>query len=107
MKTKPSDWAYVKASNIFLFYLTIWAAPLLAIATYTNIFIGPATLKPTPEGYEPKEEEYERHPITRWMAKNYHMSEQQKHEMELHARWEGHNEGLRKQLFAEVNFFVH
>ena len=102
MKTKASDWSWIRMSNLFLFYATLWAAPFLAIATYTNVFIGPAKLQPIPEGYEPREEEYERHPITRWMAKNYHLSEQQKHEMELHGRWEAYNEALRKQLFAEV-----
>ena len=47
------------------FYSMVVAAPLLAVTAYANIFIGSVKLKPIPEGYEPKEEEYERHPISR------------------------------------------
>ena len=55
--------------EIMAFYTILVAAPLLAATAYTNIFIGEAKLKPIPEGYEPREEEYERKPITRYVNK--------------------------------------
>ena len=65
MNIVPTRWYDLQFREILAFYGIIVAAPLIAISTYCNIFIGSAKLKPIPEGYEPKEEEYERHPITR------------------------------------------
>jgi NADH dehydrogenase (ubiquinone) 1 beta subcomplex subunit 5 len=36
------------------------AIPLGLLTLYVNIFIGPATLVPIPEGYIPQDHEYER-----------------------------------------------
>ena len=44
---------------VFL-WSTIWAIPCATYVAYNTIFIGPAILQPTPEGYEPEECEYER-----------------------------------------------
>ena len=63
----PSRWTDLQFREILAFYSIIIATPLLAITTYCNIFIGSAKLKPIPEGYEPREEEYERHPISRYV----------------------------------------
>ena len=65
MNIVPTRWYDLQFREIMAFYSIIVAAPLIAISTYCNIFIGSAKLKPIPDGYEPKEEEYERHPITR------------------------------------------
>ena len=65
MNIVPSRWMDLQFREIMAFYSIIVATPLIAISTYVNIFIGQGKLKPIPEGYEPKEEEYERHPITR------------------------------------------
>lgn len=65
MNIVPTRWYDLEFRELFSFYLTLVAAPLVAISLCSNIFIGTATLKPIPEGYEPREEEYERHPITR------------------------------------------
>lgn len=40
------------------FYFLLGLIPAGAIILYCNIFIGPATLKEIPEGYEPKPWEY-------------------------------------------------
>ena len=44
---------------VFL-WSTIWAIPCATYVAYNTIFIGPAILQPTPEGYVPEEHEYER-----------------------------------------------
>ena len=40
-------------------------APFAALTLYANVFIGPAKIAPIPDGYEPLDEEYSYHPITR------------------------------------------
>ena len=65
MNIVPSRWNDLQFREILAFSSIIVAAPLLAVTTYVNIFIGSAKLTPIPDGYEPKEEEYERHPISR------------------------------------------
>ena len=65
MSIVPTRWYDLEFKELFSFYLAVCAAPLVAISLYSNIFIGTASLKPIPEGYEPREEEYERHPISR------------------------------------------
>ena len=47
-------------------------------------FKGPATLKATPEGYEPQEEEYEKYYITRLLHPIFFTTEQQRHEIQLY-----------------------
>ena len=73
--------------NIVHMSYMAWLVPLGAIATYCNIFIGPAKLEPIPEGYVPKEHEYHRHPIARWFASVY-PSYQQCYEIMLHRDWQ-------------------
>ena len=69
-------------------YLLIWGIPITSVILYCNIKIGPAKLQPIPEGYNPSQDEYFRHPITRWMAKNVYPSEQQEYEKNMHYTWE-------------------
>merc|ERR1711963_140890 len=102
MQTVPSMWAWYKSMDVLLFWITIVAAPLVACSVYANIFIGPAKLKPIPEGYEPREDEYDVHPITRWFTRNVYISQQQRHEMLLHEKWEMTNTIRQNQLMAEV-----
>jgi len=61
------------------------ATPVVALITYLNIVKGPGKLSVIPEGYEPKEYEYERHPLTRLVIKmNMFKSQQEIHELRLH-----------------------
>ena len=69
MNVVPSRWSDLQFREIMTFYSILVAAPLLTITAYCNLFIGEAKLKPIPEGYEPREEEYERKPITRYVNK--------------------------------------
>lgn len=67
----PSDWSWKKYKDIFNLYFLVAAIPLGLFSTYCNIVFGPAVLSETPEGYVPKNYEYERSPVTRrfmrWM----------------------------------------
>ena len=65
MNILPTKWDDLQFREYLAFYFTLLGAPLLMVSAYANICIGSAKLKPIPEGYEPKEEEYERHPISR------------------------------------------
>ena len=66
MNIVPTRWYDLQLREYMALYLTIVATPFLALSAYANIKIGSAKLKPIPEGYVPKEEEYERHPISRY-----------------------------------------
>ena len=68
MNIVPSRWHDLSLREYMAFYLTIVATPFLALSAYANIKIGSAKLQPIPEGYVPKEEEYERHPISRYYS---------------------------------------
>jgi hypothetical protein len=61
----PTRWNYLMFKDMLHFYVIIVATPLLAVIAYANICVGSAKLAAIPEGYEPKEWEYEPHPITR------------------------------------------
>lgn len=54
----PSRWQWNKFKDFVHLYLAIGLIPVGLIVAYTNIFIGPATLSETPEGYVPKHWEY-------------------------------------------------
>jgi len=83
----PSNWTWYKFKDFCHFYLMIGMFPTVAIATYCNLMIGPATLSPMPEGYTPKEYEYQRHPITRFIARYAWSNYQESYEKTLHLNW--------------------
>ncbi|XP_023946495.2 NADH dehydrogenase [ubiquinone] 1 beta subcomplex subunit 5, mitochondrial [Bicyclus anynana] len=84
MALQPSRWQWHKFKDMFHYYLMVGFIPVGAIIFYTNVFIGPAQLTPTPEDYHPKHWEYHRHPITRFIARYIHNSPQQEYEKFLH-----------------------
>ena len=65
LNIRDSQWQAKTAFNWGMFWLSVFAAPLLSISAYAALFIGDAKLAPIPEGYEPQEHEYEKKPITR------------------------------------------
>lgn len=83
----PSNWGWYKFKDYLHFYFMVGMIPCVAIATYCNLFIGPATLAPIPEGYAPKEYEYQRHPITRFIARYAWSNYQESYEKTLHLNW--------------------
>lgn len=70
-------WQWHKFKDMFHFYTMVGLIPVGLIIFYTNVFIGPAQLTPTPDGYTPKYWEYHRHPITRFIARYIHNNPQQ------------------------------
>lgn len=84
MVVEPSRFQWHKFKDLIHFYVMVGLIPMLGIVTYSNIFIGPATLTETPEGYRPKHWEYYRHPITRFISRYMHASPQQEYEKMCH-----------------------
>ena len=57
---KPTQWQWQKTKDFLHFYVMLGVIPLSILTFVVNVFVGPATLEPIPEGYEPKYWEYER-----------------------------------------------
>lgn len=58
MEITPSRWQWKKTKDLLHFYTLLGLIPVGAIIFYSNVYIGPATLTPIPEGYTPKHWEY-------------------------------------------------
>merc|ERR1712106_1313847 len=58
-------------------------------------------LAPIPEGYHPTEEEYHRHPISRFIMKHFKHGIQENFEVHLHGMWELGKISEMRQLKAE------
>lgn len=104
MNIHPSQWPRWQMMNAVMFWCAVWGIPAFGIAFYNYLFNGEAVLKAIPEGYEPREEEYERHPITRWyITSGISESEQQRLEENMYINWENVNNAQRAQLIMEVS----
>lgn len=57
---QPSRYQWQKFKDHLHFYTLLGLIPCGLGLLYVNVFIGPATLSETPEGYVPKHWEYER-----------------------------------------------
>lgn len=80
----PTRYQWHKFKDLLHYYLFLAVIPLSAVVFYANIFIGPATLCEIPEGYEPRDYEFFRHPITRFLVKHCIVSMQETYERNLH-----------------------
>ncbi|XP_059490092.1 NADH dehydrogenase [ubiquinone] 1 beta subcomplex subunit 5, mitochondrial [Neocloeon triangulifer] len=92
----PSRFQWKKFKDLFHFYVLIGAIPIGLTIFYTNVFIGPATLTPIPEGYTPKYWEYYRHPITRFFSRYILSNPQMEYERTMNTIYE---EEERRQLY--------
>lgn len=54
----PTRWHWDKTKDLLHLYTVIAVVPIGLVILLSNIFVGPATLAPIPEGYEPKHWEY-------------------------------------------------
>ncbi|NP_001165796.1 NADH dehydrogenase [ubiquinone] 1 beta subcomplex subunit 5, mitochondrial [Nasonia vitripennis] len=84
---QPTRWQWHKTKDLVHFYFMVAAIPLSILTFCVNIFVGPATLTPIPEDYEPKYWEYYRHPITRFLARVIFNNPQKDYEKSLHVIW--------------------
>lgn len=60
MVIQPTRFQWNKFKDNLHFYTLVAALPIGSLIFLINVFIGPATLQPIPEGYEPKHWEYYR-----------------------------------------------
>jgi len=88
MFIRDSRWQFRKLRDVAHFYFMVFAGGLVIITTAANIFVGPATLAPIPEGYVPKYWEYYQHPVSRFFARYLHVSPQEGYEKLLHGIFE-------------------
>ncbi|CAK9817559.1 NADH dehydrogenase [ubiquinone] 1 beta subcomplex subunit 5, mitochondrial [Anthophora quadrimaculata] len=84
MDVTPSRWQWHKTKDWMHFYFFVGAIPAFIIIFCANVFVGPATLEPIPEGYTPKPWEYYRSPISRFLSKYCYPNPQQEYEKYLH-----------------------
>ncbi|XP_014477200.1 PREDICTED: NADH dehydrogenase [ubiquinone] 1 beta subcomplex subunit 5, mitochondrial isoform X2 [Dinoponera quadriceps] len=84
MVIKPSRFQWHKTKDYFHFYFLLGLIPVCTGIFLVNVFVGPATLEEIPEGYIPKEWEYHRHPIKRFLARYFFPSPQEEYEKYLH-----------------------
>uniref|UniRef100_A0A4Y7LYD9 NADH dehydrogenase [ubiquinone] 1 beta subcomplex subunit 5, mitochondrial n=1 Tax=Daphnia barbata TaxID=414587 RepID=A0A4Y7LYD9_9CRUS len=97
MHIKPSRWSWNRFKDMIHFYIMLGVVPSALVATYVNVFIGPARLAEIPEGYVPEAHEYFPHPITRWLMKYVYRSYQQEYEVMCHHIYETeYQQKLRK-----------
>lgn len=86
MVIRPSRYQWNHFWDDIHYYTLLAAVPLGLVSLYAYIFIGPAELTEIPDGYEPQEYEYERHPITRllaWIKTKLIISDQEAYERDI------------------------
>ncbi|XP_076756508.1 NADH dehydrogenase (ubiquinone) SGDH subunit [Xylocopa sonorina] len=69
MHITATRWQWSQTKNWLHFYILLGVIPAVLVIVCSNLFIGDATLEAIPEGYEPKEWEYYKHPISRFLAR--------------------------------------
>lgn len=99
----PTKMQWHKFKDTFHFFVMLGVIPLSAILFYSNIFIGPATLQPIPEGYHPKHWEYHRHPVSRFISRYIYCSPQQDYEKQCHAIYEEQEKIKLRKLEALIH----
>ncbi|EEB13676.1 NADH-Ubiquinone oxidoreductase SGDH subunit [Pediculus humanus corporis] len=99
----PSNFQFAKFKDLVNFYFFLGFIPLTLFALYVNIFVGPAQLVPTPEGYTPKHWEYFEHPITRFLAEHVLGSPQEGYERYMSKLYYETEKRTMKMTKSKVN----
>jgi len=102
MNIRPSSWGWKMLKDDLHKWIILFGAPTAALITYVNVTKGQATLRPIPEGYNPREEEYYKSPITRWFVRNVYVGFQQNYEHIMHQTWQGDKDRQFFMLRKEV-----
>ncbi|KAH8415497.1 hypothetical protein KR222_001097 [Zaprionus bogoriensis] len=102
MTIKPSRFQWDKFKDLIHFYVMIGLIPITALVLYTNIFVGPSQLAEIPEDYVPKHWEYEKHPISRFIARYMLNSQQQEYEKSCHYLYEENEKAQIRLLESKI-----
>ncbi|XP_022700404.1 NADH dehydrogenase [ubiquinone] 1 beta subcomplex subunit 5, mitochondrial-like isoform X2 [Varroa jacobsoni] len=103
MEITPSKWSWHKCKDELHLYFWGAAIPVFVFIHLVNIFIGPAELAETPEGYVPEYYEYYSHPITRWLAKYVYSDHQANYERAMHHLQQEFEKTQMRRIEAKVN----
>lgn len=66
---QPTRFQWNKWKDFLHFYTLVGAIPVGVLIFLVNVFVGPATLSPIPEGYIPKHWEYHKVNLTHFFFK--------------------------------------
>ncbi|KAK3583435.1 hypothetical protein CHS0354_025557 [Potamilus streckersoni] len=108
----PSKYMWNHFKNDLHFFFLIGLIPLGLLILYCNIFIGNAQLADIPEGYEPKNWEYYKHPIERWFARYVYETPQKSYEKYMHvlyvekekAKWRMFEKRVKKVMQEKQDY---
>jgi len=83
MVVTPTTWMWNKFKDMVHFYTLLSLIPAWIFAGYMNLTRGPAVLAEIPEGYRPEYYEYQKHPVTRILARYAFNDPQQYYEAKM------------------------
>lgn len=93
---------WYKFKDLLHMYLMIGFVPTVCSATYMNLTVGPAELSEIPEAYEPAYYEYERHPVTRLVARYVFEHPAEEYERKMHLLNEENEKVLLRRIEKQV-----
>lgn len=86
MVVKVSEYSKRRYLDELHYQICLCSLPFVLIIIYANVFVGQATLKEIPEGYEPQHWEYYKHPISRFFARYIFHPEPVQYEIDMSKR---------------------
>ncbi|OWA51602.1 putative NADH dehydrogenase [ubiquinone] 1 beta subcomplex subunit 5, mitochondrial [Hypsibius exemplaris] len=99
----PSRFVWRRFRRDLHFFVMIAVIPLSLITLYFNLVVGPADLAEIPEGYIPREWEYYKHPVSRFIVKYYQDPPQKCYEQVLQMMYEQADVMRVRRLEAKID----